>query len=331
MALTIPVILLNWNGIDDTVECVDSLLLQSDISKALYAENSRVRVVLFDHNHGFALGCNLLMQKALADLPGADSVALLNNDAIADPSWLTTLHQTLVSTKSGMVGSKLISYQDRSKLDNVGHRMLSSGEVIPIGNKEDSSLYTSIDQNFGSCAGAVLYSREMLEEIGMFDTYFHTGYEDAEIGIRAIVAGYLSTYSPDAIVYHKVSQSVSKILDINYLTTIQKSIYYSYFKDTPRGLMLLTLPGVAFKIIALTILNLITNKRHRNQIHWNALRQVWKDRTLILENRKQFFDRIDPIPSLKIRSKQDNWLTFDAVRFYKFYIKGEQSEFDKTQ
>ncbi len=349
MALTIPVILLNWNGIDDTVECVNSLLSQTNVTpliyigdnnsrqeegqklKALYADNQSIRVVLFDENHGFALGCNLLMTKALHDEPHADSVALLNNDAIAEPDWLSQLYATMVSTESGMVGSKLISYQDRTKLDNVGHRMLSSGEVIPIGNGEDASGYTTMHQNFGCCAGAVLYSRRMLEDIGMFDTYFHTGYEDAEIGIRAIVAGYTSTYSPDAIVYHKVSQSVSKIFDINYLTTIQKSIYYSYLKDTPRSLMMLTLPGVIAKITAMTVLNVVTSKRHRNHIHWNALRQVWNDRKLILEKRRMFFKKIEPISSLKIRSKQNNWVTFDALRFVRFYIRGEKSELDKAR
>jgi len=348
MALTLPVILLNWNGIDDTIECVESLLNQIQVTPLIYigdnassnnegielekifADEPSVKVVLFETNHGFANGCNLLMEMALNELPSADSVALLNNDAIAEPNWLSQLHTTLIKTQSGMVGSKLISYQDRSILDNVGHRMLSSGEVIPIGNKADSSLYTQREQNFGSCAGAVLYSRKMIEKIGMFDNYFHTGYEDAEFGIRAIVAGYKSTYCPEAIVYHKVSQSVSKIFDINYLTTIQKSIYYSYLKDTPRGLMVLTLPGLIFKVIAMSILNLITNQRHRNQIHFNALKQVWNDRELLKEKRKDFFDEVKPISSFKIRRMQNNWLTFDAVRFYKFYIKGEKSELDKV-
>ena len=348
MALRVPVILLNWNGIDDTIECVESLLNQENADPIIfigdnasdnkegrqlesqYDSYSNIHIYLFDRNHGFAKGCNLLMQEALELYPDSTALALLNNDAVADPNWLWHLNQTMNNTGSGMVGSMLVSYHDRSILDNVGHQMLSSGEIVPIGNKAPTNQYLSQVRNFGSCAAGVLYNRKMLDQIGLFDTYFHTGYEDAEIGARALVAGYSSIYCPDAIVYHKVSQSVGKIFDENYLKIIQKSIYYTYLKLMPSLLLVWTLPGIIFKLIAMFFLNIITNQRHRNRIHGAALRSIWNDRQLIREKRTDFFNNVTPVSSFDVRRQQINWVSFDIKRFWKFHIKGEKSQLEKV-
>lgn len=348
MAVDVPVILLNWNGIDDTIECVDSLRAQVDSHPIIYigdnasdnqegqalydryATDKDVHVYLFDENHGFAKGCNILMKEAMQKYPYCESIALLNNDAVADPHWLSYLLDEIKVDNVGMVGSKLISYHNRNVLDNVGHRMLTSGEIVPIGNKESVEDYDSQSVNFGSCAAGVLYSREMLEKIGLFDPYFHTGYEDAELGARALVSGYTSVYNPDAIVYHKVSQSVSKIFDQSYVKIIQRSIHYTYFKVIPTPLLLWTMPGIIMKLIAMTCLNTVTGKWHRNNIHWSAIRSVWNDRKLIRQKRREFLQSVTPISSFEIRKMQDNWVSFDSKRFWKFHVKGEKSQFEKA-
>lgn len=348
MALDVPVIILNWNGIDDTIECVASLKCQQNSHPIIYIgdnasandegqrlfdyylEDSDVIVHLYGMNHGFAKGCNLLIEEALRDYPDSDCVALLNNDAIVAPDWLNQLYTTMQTTQAGMVGSKLISYYDRTTLDNVGHQMLSSGEIIPIGNKASVDLYQDSMTNFGCCAAGVLYSREMLDQIGLFDTYFHTGYEDAELGARALISGYNNVYCPTALVYHKVSQSVKKVFNEDYLKIIQKSIYYSYLKLSPILLIFWTLPGIIFKLGVMFCLNTITRQWHRNRIHRDALRSIWKDRQLIKSKRQEFFGNVTPISSYQIRSKQLNWVTFDAKRFWRFYILGERSQFEKT-
>ena len=348
MAIRVPVILLNWNGIEDTIECVESLLNQENTEplifigdnasanqegsqlKSTYASESNIHVYLFDENHGFAKGCNLLMQEAMQLYPDSTALALLNNDAVADPDWLWHLSQTMNNTGAGMVGSMLVSYHDRSILDNVGHQMLSSGEIVPIGNKAPTDQYLSQVTNFGSCAAGVLYSCQMLDQIGLYDIYFHTGYEDAEIGARALVAGYKSIYCPEAVVYHKVSQSVGKIFDENYLKIIQKSIYYTYLKLMPTLLLIWTLPGIIVKMMTMFLLNLLTNQRHRNRIHGAALRSIWNDRKLIREKRREFYDKVTPVSSFNVRRQQINWVYFDIKRFWRFHIKGEKSQLEKV-
>jgi GT2 family glycosyltransferase len=349
MEVMIPVVVLNWNGLDDTLACIESLRAQvgvrpiiyvgdnasdnneGEFLQSKYADIAEVKIVLFDKNHGFAVGCNLLIEGLLNDLEGIEYIALLNNDAFAESDWIVEMYKCATSNRAGMVSCKMLRYDDHEVLDNVGHRMISTGEIVPIGHGERGDKYMDDQSNFGACAGAALYRVDMLAEIGLFDDFFHTGYEDAELGLRAIVAGYHSVYCPSAKVYHKVSQSVSKIFNIDYLITIQKSIYYSVFKVLPFGNLVLTLPALGAKLSMMYILNVITRKPMHNTMHREAMKQTWAAREVIKEKRRAYFSRVEPISFLQLRFKQTHFLWFDIKRFVKYRVFGNSSEFDKVE
>jgi hypothetical protein len=71
----VSIITLNWNGLEDTIECLESL-------KKITYPNCEVYAILIqnDRNYGFVKGCNIGMKKALDN--GADYVLLLNNDTV---------------------------------------------------------------------------------------------------------------------------------------------------------------------------------------------------------------------------------------------------------
>ncbi len=348
MAVKIPVLVLNWNGYQDTVDCIDSLLNQNEIHpviflgdnlsdndegarlKRLYENEERVGVYLFDKNHGFAEGCNRLLAICLQQM-NPEYVALLNNDAIADPSWLAELYKFAKAKNCDVVSSKMLRFDNPQVLDTVGHKMITTGEIVPIGHDENASDYNQSFEHLGACAGACLYSASMLKELGMFDNYFHTGYEDAELGVRAVIAGYHAAYCPKAMVRHKVSQSVSKIFNMDYLITIQKSIYYTVFKLVPKPVLIYTILGLSLKLPAMFLLNTITRKPKHNIMHREALKAVWKDRELIRQKRETFYAGVKPISTLSLRSKQHSFLVFDTIRVLKFRVfKSANSEFDKV-
>ena len=54
----------------------------------------------------------------------------------------------------------------------------------------------------------------MLHDIGIFDEFFSTGYEDAELGLRAMLAGYRQIFAPGAVVRHQIGASIDKIRDL---------------------------------------------------------------------------------------------------------------------
>ncbi len=344
----IPILILNWNGLTDTLECIDSVLKLEEVNfriviadngstgndqtqlEILFRNHPNIELVFFKENHGFTRAYNIMMEQVLVQEYVPPYIALLNNDTAVDKKWLTSLLKTAMSSGADIVASKMIQYNDHSKLDNVGHRMINTAEVVPIGHKEHPSAFNSVESNFGACAGACLYSTKMLNDIGVFDEYFKTGYEDAEIGVRAIVAGYNAVLAPDAVVYHKVSQSVSKVFNLDYLIKIQQNIYYTYFKIMPLGVILLSLPFLVIKYILVLLTHTFFYKKKHRIVHVKAIKKVWKDRDII-KNRRNLFKRNRRLRSnFSILRKQTFFLWFDIKRFVSYVFKKESSDFDKV-
>lgn len=348
MSPAIPILILNWNGIEDTIECLGSLFEQrysnfniyladngSDernvrLLKENFAHHPKVTLIFNETNLGFAKGNNALMETVLASEADYKYVVLLNNDTVVDPDWLQELVQCAEENKAGMVTSKMVNYYDRRFMDNAGHRMLNTAEIIPIGHKEPVENYTKPFENIGPCAGAALYSSEMLRSIGLFDGYFETGYEDAELGVRAVVLGYKSMFEPKAVIYHKISRSVNKVLNYNYLLKIQLNIFYSYFKLMPTLALLINLPSLVFKYGSVLLIDIVFLRIRFLKIMTHAIYlTLFRERKQILQSRRAFFANHQPVSSWTILKKQEFFLWFDIQRFFKFVILNRPTTFEK--
>ena len=79
------------------------------VAARVAVELPEVRVIDAGANYGFGGGCNL----ALADLDGADYVALLNNDAEVVPGWLSPLVEALARDPSVGAASPKVLFADR--------------------------------------------------------------------------------------------------------------------------------------------------------------------------------------------------------------------------
>jgi hypothetical protein len=348
MSPAIPILILNWNGIEDTLECLSSLFEQrysnfniyladngSDernvrLLKDNFAHHPKVTLIFNENNLGFVRGNNAMMASLIAPDKNFRYIVLLNNDTVVDKDWLQELVRCAEETGAGMVTSKMVNYYDRRFMDNAGHRMLNTAEIIPAGHMEPVENYTQPFENVGPCAGAALYSVEMLRNTGIFDEYFETGYEDAELGIRAVVLGYKSIFEPKAIVYHKISRSVNKVLNYNYLLKIQLNIFYSYFKLMPLPVLLINLPSLIFKYGSVLLIDIVFLRIRFLKIMTHAIfRTLFRERKTILRSRRAFFTSHQPVPSLTILKKLEFFLWFDIKRFYKYVILNRPTTFER--
>lgn len=290
----VTIVILNWNGVDDTVECVDSLLIQSvqdfqvvlvdngsdgddaDRLERRYGRDPRFEIRRHDSNLGFARGMNAVLETVL-ERGSLEHLVLLNNDTVLDRRWLEALLAAARESGAGSIASRMINYNDRGRLDNAGHVWLNTGEILPRGTGEAPQDYARPATLVGGCAGAMLYRVEMLRDIGLFDPYFDTGYEDAEMGLRAFQAGYPTFYCPQALVYHKVSRSIDKIRDLNYAIKIQQNINYTYLKLAPWPLILINAPFILIKTLGVLFTALLFLRIQLFRAHWRALTGTWRD------------------------------------------------------
>jgi GT2 family glycosyltransferase len=102
-----------------------------------------------------------------------------------------------------MAASKILVYEDPTRIDKVGHLIYPDGQNRGRGSGQiDRGQFDRIEEVLGQDGCAAMYRRAMLDEIGGFDEDFFAYADDAELGLRARIAGWRCLYIPDAVVRH---------------------------------------------------------------------------------------------------------------------------------
>lgn len=173
----------------------------------LAAEHPDIIVIVNISNHGFARAVNQGI--GVTDAP---FVAVLNNDTEPETDWLAALLSCAESDPHvGMVASKML-FADRPEMIN------SAGICVDVtgiawdrlGGATDDPTETAPVEIFGPCAGAALYRRTMLDEIGLFDESFFAYLEDVDLAWRGRAAGWRCLYTPAARVLHRHSATAGE-------------------------------------------------------------------------------------------------------------------------
>jgi hypothetical protein len=158
----------------------------------------QVRVLSCEKNLGFAVATNLGIRSTQGDY-----VATLNNDTEAAPTWLEELTRAMEANPHlGMAASKMLFYHQRGTINSAGIHVDRVGMAWDRlgGLPEDAG--TQPHEVFGPCAGAALYRRSMLDQIGLFDEDYFGYLEDVDLAWRGQATGWSCLYVPSAKVYH---------------------------------------------------------------------------------------------------------------------------------
>lgn len=267
------VVIPNWNGADLISECLESLREQTQAAEIVVIDNGstddsvyiieeqfpEVTLIKLHKNTGFAGGVNIGIKYAIDN--GADAVALFNNDADADKNWLKKLVSTMKSSGAGIVSCKLMR-DDKKHFDSTGDFYSVSGIAFPRGrNQVDTGQYDKVEEVFGASGGASLYSATMLKEIGLFDERFFAYFEDVDISFRARLAGWKVFYQPEAIAYHHVGATSSKLGNFTRYHSI-KNFLMLYTKNMPARLYWKYLPHFLYQFLRTTARSVLDLKPH---------------------------------------------------------------------
>ena len=303
----LAIIVLNWNGADDALNCVESLQQQTLRPEIIIVDNnsSDDSVERFeDHvksqkkdapiliknsqNLGFAGGINTGLVHARKQ--GFEYIGVLNPDAIADKHWLKSLYTELTSHPSAGIATGLLLRRDGNTIDTSGDFYTTWG--LPGPRNRDEPTVNAPNQPgeiFGATGGGALYRTAMLNDIGLFDEDFFMYYEDVDLSFRAQLAGWKVRYTPKAIAYHKVGASSQKVPGLAVFNTF-KNLPLVLIKNVP-GRLFWTIGARFFLTYWLIFASAI---RHGNG--WPALRGIfaslirqphaWVHRVKIQRNRK---------------------------------------------
>ncbi len=217
----IALVLLNWNGWEDTRECLQSLRAVTAPCRIILVDNGstddsveRAReqfpeVEIIDNraNLGFAEGNNRGIRHALST--GADYVMLLNNDTLVDPHFLEPLVAAFDRDPAVGFASPVILYADEPEAvwfcgGEIDWRTGWAHHRQPPDGVAPTHGITSTPIATGCC---LIAARATWEQVGLFDPRFFLFWEDSDWTLRATRAGRAGVVVAESRIWHKVSRS----------------------------------------------------------------------------------------------------------------------------
>ena len=255
----VSVVIVNFRGTDDTLECVARLndvewpSAQLEIIvvengsgddsperlKAALGGQSNVTIVLSKENLGFTGGSNLGASRAKGEY-----VAFLNNDAKPGPQWISkALEQFNVSPRVAAVGSKVLDWDGRA-IDFVQGSLtwFGMGYKDRVTEIDDGSFGTPKDLLFGT--GSALFVRKsVFDEVGGFDERLFMFYDDVDLGWRLNILGYRVRFAPESIVYHKHHGSMKSFGEYREMYLLERNALMLLFKNLSDESLSKFLPG----------------------------------------------------------------------------------------
>lgn len=227
----IYIILLNYNGYKDTIECVRSIekinyknyniVIVDNNSvdgseEILKSEFEKYKIIQTNSNRGFAGGNNIGIKYAINE--GAQYVLLLNNDTLVEAEFLTNLIEETLKEKfkPGISIGKIYYNSGIKKIWYAGGGInYLKGETFQIGCGETDKGQYDMKKNVDFATGCMmLINKEVIEKVGYLLEDYFLYYEDTDYCVKVIKAGYKILYCPRSIIYHKVSASTVILSEI---------------------------------------------------------------------------------------------------------------------
>lgn len=287
MQARIHIVILNWNGIDDTSQLLSSLFKisypnikiivvdnnslndEAELLKNNYGD--KVHILSCKKNLGFSGGNNIGIKYSLEDK--ADFVLLLNNDTTVEADFLEPLVNKFNSSNQvGITAPQINYFNEPDKIWSAGgkiSRIRSSGFAKSnIKETEFNKGHKSVSFVSGCC---MLIRNEVLERIGLFDENFFLYNEDTDLCERAIRAGYEILIISESKIYHKVNSSTEKNMSLLPLYYTTRNRLYFAKKNFPTTFGL-TFLYIISSMIFKSIIWFLSGKRKNISVVKNAIK-----------------------------------------------------------
>lgn len=276
----VSIVVPNYNGAGFLVDCLNSLKRQTlddlqiivvdngseDNSCQLIIDNyPEVELVQMHTNTGFCGAVNEGIRRSCAPY-----VILLNNDTEAADTFVEELYHA-IQKKNNIFScsAKMIQYFDRRKMDDAGDYYCALGWAYACGKGQPEEKYNKEKKIFFSCAGAAIYRKDILDQIGYFDETHFAYLEDADVGYRARIQGYENWYAPKAVVYHVGSGTSGSVYNLFKTKYSSRNNVYLLYKNMPVFQILLNMP---FWILGFVVKSVFFARKGFGREYLNGLR-----------------------------------------------------------
>jgi GT2 family glycosyltransferase len=221
-APSVVIIILNWNGLADTMACLGTLRrLDYPAYEILVVDNGsqdgspaaireaypKIQVIEIGENLGYVGGNNLGLEYACTRK--ADYALLLNNDTEVSADFLTKMVELAeADSKIGVVGPTIYYAEQGDRIWSAGGKLeWRSGLTLLYGMDQiDRGQFGAAPRQVDFVTGcALLVKIPVVKEVGKLDSRFFAYFEENEWCVRVTQAGYKIYHLPTAKIWHKIS------------------------------------------------------------------------------------------------------------------------------
>lgn len=248
------VVIPNYNGRAYLVPCLKALADQTLVpDRIILVDNGStdgsadlverefpaVTLIRFKENTGFCGAVN----RGIRESADMDYVILLNNDTRALPTFTEELVRAMEKRRRAFsCQAKMLKMDQPDLLDDAGDYYCALGWAFARGKGRPAGDYDRPKQIFSSCAGAAIYRKSVLDQIGLFDEHHFAYLEDTDIGWRARLHGWKNYYIPKAEVLHVGSAASGSVYNLFKVKNTSRNSIYLISKNMPLGQVILNLP-----------------------------------------------------------------------------------------
>jgi GT2 family glycosyltransferase len=247
----VSLVVLNWNGKAIIKSCLDSLKQLAYVNREIivvdnastdgsaeYLESiDGITVVKNEENLGYAAGNNAGIAAARGKY-----VAVINNDIIVEPSWLSPLVTVLEQDEFvGIISGRQMNYYQRNTIDVLYTYLAYDLMMHEKDSKKDydPSRYPQEPCRVMGVSGAsTVFRKSMFDALHGFDEGLYAYHEESDLCMRAFLAGYKCVFVPAAVAYHMRSVSFSKIKGTAFYYQTRNRIWF-VFRYAPLHLLVL--------------------------------------------------------------------------------------------
>lgn len=263
--IQVSIVILNWNGKEDTLECLESLkklqiknfncqivtvdngstdgsqqLIQRSITRITSTTSITGKLIKNKENLGFAGGNNIGIRFALKK--GADFVLILNNDTVVDRDLIVRLLEIAGKHQDAGIFSPKIYFAPGFEFHKERYSPGVRGKVLwyaggkmnwdnVLGSNRgvdevDRGQYEKVEETDFATGACMFIRRDVLEKVGLFDERYFMYLEDMDLCQRTRGAGWTVMYAPKGYLWHKVAQSSGIGSDLNdYFITRNRLLF----------------------------------------------------------------------------------------------------------
>lgn len=226
------IVILNFNGYEDTIECVKSVNnldysnyeivivdnnSDSDEFEKLKTQFPQHEVINNSFNGGYANGNNIGIQFAISKK--ADYICVLNNDTVVTKDLLSRLVKRFDEIHNlGVIGPAILDYKIKHLIQSTGAKInFLYGKVPPL---NEGLVYQSLDEGLIECdyigGACMLFKVDLVNKIGLIPENYFLFFEETEWCHLAKINNYKIYCDSEAVIYHKGSSSIKKYQGLSH-------------------------------------------------------------------------------------------------------------------